>query len=85
MSFLMAPVADCLAGWSEVVFLRADRRGSLLGSWGLSEDAAAPVGVVASASWRSISSCLWFSRSSSRFLSISLCLILALVAVVFPS
>ena len=76
MSFLMAPVADCLADESEVVFLRADRCGCLFGSWGLSKYAVAPSGVAASASWRLSWSRLWFSLSTSLRRSFSLCLIL---------
>ena len=72
----MAPVADCLADESEVVFLRADRCGCLFGSWGLSKYAVAPSGVAASASWRLSWSRLWFSLSTSLRRSFSLCLIL---------
>ena len=75
--FGIAPVDDCLADGPEVVFLSTDRPGCLFGSWGLPGNAAAPVGVVASASCRSSSSRLWVSLSSSLFLSISLSLILA--------
>ena len=75
--FGIVPVDDCLADGPDLVFLSTDRPGCLFGSWGLPGNAVAPMGVVASASCRSSSSCLWVSLSSSLFLSSSLSLILA--------